>query len=173
MNATSYHLWLKPSGEAYDLLDGTIRHLARELGTSAFEPHVTLLASLDGSEEQHLRRTEDLARELRPTRFVLTEPRYLDEHFRCLFMLVEPSAEVIRYHAVAARRFGKPAADFMPHLSLVYGSFPESRKQEIIAALPPAIRTSFTVASVILLRAESAEPRDWHEIARFTLGASR
>jgi hypothetical protein len=55
----------------------------------------------------------------------------------------------------------------MPHLSLVYGSYPESRKQAIIRNLPPDVRTSFEVTNLSLIRADSSDPKDWHEIANF------
>jgi 2'-5' RNA ligase len=163
----TYHLWLKPSGNAYDVLAGTIRSLARELHVPAFEPHVTLLAYLDGSEQEISRRAAGLADHLTPFECALTEPAYLDEHFRCLFVLVDPAPPIMSCHAQAAHVFAKPVEGYMPHVSLVYGSFAESRKKEIIAALPSDARTSFVVRSVILLKSESMEPKDWHEIAEF------
>jgi hypothetical protein len=52
----------------------------------------------------------------------------------------------------------------MPHLSLVYGLFPEDTKRTLAARLPAGVRTTFEVRSVILLRSDSTEPKDWHEI---------
>ena len=167
----TYHLWLKPSGTAYEVLAGTIQRLARELGVPAFEPHVTLLAYLDGSEREHRLRTAELAERLAPCECVLTKAAYLDEHFRCLFMLVDPTPVIMSCHAMAAQAFGKAAEPYMPHVSLVYGSFPESRKLEIIRTLPPEVRTSFLVKSVTLIRSDSMEPRDWHEIAEYPFRA--
>ena len=126
----TYHLWLKPSGAALDVLGGTIRRLARELQVPAFEPHVTLLAYLEGSEREHRLRTAELAERLTPTECVLSKAAYLDEHFRCLFMLVDPTPGILSCHAMAAQAFGKEPEPYMPHVSLVYGSFPESRKLE-------------------------------------------
>jgi 2'-5' RNA ligase len=167
----SYHLWVKPMGAAYALLAETIHTLARELDTPPFEPHVTLLASLQGSEADHRQRAERLSRLLRPARFVLTEPAYLDEHFRCLFMLVEQTQEVMGYHASALGVFGRPKEEYMPHVSLVYGSLPESRKKDVIARLPAEIRSSFDVTSLVLLKADSPSPKDWHELLEIPVTA--
>jgi 2'-5' RNA ligase len=163
----TYHLWFKPQGAAYEVLARTIRDLAGALEVPAFEPHVTLLAYLNGTEEDHVRRAGELAGRLQPCEFALTEAAYFDEHFRCLFMLVAPTPAVMACHAAAAKVFGKPEEAYMPHVSLLYGSFTESRKREIIAALPEDVRTSFVVTSVVLLKAEGLEPKDWHEIAEF------
>jgi 2'-5' RNA ligase len=166
----SYHLWVKPTGAAYALVARTIRDLADELGTPSFEPHVTLLGSLDGTEREHRQRTETLCRLLRPVPFVLTEPGYLDEYFRCVFMLVDQTQEVRWYRASALHAFDRPDEPFMPHVSLVYGSLTESRKQEIVARLPPELRTTFLATSLALVRADSPAPHDWHEILDTRVG---
>jgi len=45
-----YHLWLMPSGALYDLLADTITEISRTYQAPRFDPHVTLLSSLRGSE---------------------------------------------------------------------------------------------------------------------------
>ncbi len=52
----------------------------------------------------------------------------------------------------------------MPHLSLVYGLYPEARKREVIASLRPDVRTCFEVSAVYLIKADSRDPKDWREI---------
>ncbi|MGH8010434.1 MAG: hypothetical protein ACREQ3_25855 [Candidatus Binatia bacterium] len=101
MGSSSYHLWLKPSGSAYDVLAETIRELARELNAPVFEPHVTLLGHLEGSEQNHVERTQQLARELHPFQVVLTEPSYQNEYFQCLFMRVQQTPAVMNPNALA------------------------------------------------------------------------
>jgi len=56
MTVTTYHLWLKPSGPSYEVLAGLIRDLAKELSAPVFEPHVTFLGDLEGSEQDHMNR---------------------------------------------------------------------------------------------------------------------
>jgi 2'-5' RNA ligase len=163
----TYHLWLKPKGRAYDVLARAIRTLASELDVEPFEPHATLLAYLDGTEQDHRRRAAELGGRLPPCECILTKAAYLNEHFRCLFMLVEPTPAIMTCHSTAATVFGKRDEPYMPHVSLVYGSLAESRKKEIIQALSPDVRTSFIATSVILLRSESMQPKDWHEVAEF------
>lgn len=164
MGSPSYHLWLKPADSAYDLLVETIRQLARELGAPVFEPHITLLGHLEGSEQDHIARTRQLARELQPFQVVLTEPSYQNEYFQCLFMRVQQTPAVMNPNALARRVFRQPGEAYMPHLSLVYGLYPEARKKQVIARLRPDVRTSFEVSDVYLIKADSGDPEDWHEI---------
>lgn len=171
MTEATYHLWLKPTGSPYDMLAGAIHELARELAAPVFEPHVTLLGHLEGTEREHTRRTKALARELRPFSIVLTEAAHGDTRFQCLFMRVQASAAVMDAHARARRLFHRGKGAYMPHLSLAYGLFPEGRRREMIARLPAALRTSFEVSAVYLIKAESEDPKDWHEIRSVSFGA--
>jgi 2'-5' RNA ligase superfamily protein len=165
MSSGSYHLWLKPSGAAYDVLARTICQLAEELGGPIFEPHVTLIGYLQGSEEQLTERSEEFAHQLKTFSVTLTEPSYRDDHFQCLFMLVEQAPSIMNAHALAKNLFNKPDQVFLPHLSLAYGSYPESRKKLIIDKLPSDVRTCFEAHTLYLLRADTPDPKDWRQIA--------
>ena len=165
MNRVTYHLWVKPSGAVRDTLVQTIRELAHELGSPVFEPHVTLLASLIGNEQEHAQRSIIAAQQLRPFNIILSEPSYRTEYFQCLFMRVEQTPALMSANAVVRRVFQKPDETYMPHLSLVYGSYPPSRKKAIIRNLPSVLQTSFEVTALSLIRADSSDPKEWHEIA--------
>jgi hypothetical protein len=169
MSRGSYYLWFKPSGTAYDILARTIRELAKQLGGPVFEPHVSLIGSLEGTEEELAQQTEELAHKLELFTMVLTEPSYRDEHFQCLFMLVEQTAPIMNAYALARDFFHKPNQAFVPHLSLAYGSYPDSRKRLIIGKLPPDVRACFDVSTLYLIRSDTSDPKDWHQIAAFPI----
>ena len=84
-------------------------------------------------------------------------------------MVVEPTAPLMNAHVIASEFFHKPHQEFMPHVSLVYGSYAEARKKLVIESLPTDVRTDFKVTGLILVRANSADPKDWHEIGQFSL----
>ena len=79
MTFPSYHLWLKPSGTIYDALSEMIEELAHTLGGPVFAPHVTLLGSLVGTEEQHHRRKtfQDEFRKLLDKHGIEYDERYI------------------------------------------------------------------------------------------------
>jgi 2'-5' RNA ligase len=165
MSKGSYYLWFKPSGMAYDVLARIIGELAKELNSPVFEPHVTLIGNLEGSEEQLTHQSEQFARQLEPFTIVLTEPSYRDEHFQCIFMLVEQTGPIMNAYALARAFFHKPNQAFVPHLSLAYGSYPDSRKKSIISKLPPDVRACFGATTLYLIRSDTPDPKDWHQIA--------
>lgn len=167
MSTPTYHLWVMASGDTHERLAAIIRRLAHELGTPVFEPHVTLLADLQGGEHEHVEHAVTLAGRLQPTRIILTEPSYTDEFFQCLFMRVDSTPDVMRLRELATTTFGREREPFMPHLSLVYGSFDETRKRDVIRRLPPEVQGSFVAETLHVIKADSMAPADWNEIARF------
>jgi len=168
MSAIIYSLWFKPAGATFDVLAEVIDQFAQEFGHTTFEPHVTLLGNLDGTEEEILRRTELLAKRLQPFQIELTEPAHGHQHFQCVFMRVGQSSSVMDAHARAQKVFDQSEGRFMPHLSLVYGTFPDARKLEIISRLPD-LRGSFEATTLYLIEADSDDPKDWRELAEFPI----
>jgi 2'-5' RNA ligase len=165
MTVTTYHLWLKPTGASYEVLAELVGDLAKKLSAPVFEPHVTLLGHLDGSERDHIQRARELGERLAPFWIALGNASYQSEYFKCLFLKVNESAPIMTAHAITCDVFQRTRDKYMPHLSLVYGAYPEERKREIIAGLSRRpVRASLPVRSVYLIRAESEDPKDWSEI---------
>ena len=166
----TFHLWLVPTGTAYDRLAGVLSDLSARYRGPAFDPHLTLLGRLEGEEEPFLDRTKQLARALHPFEIRLKEPAYESLYFRCLFLPVEPSPPVLEAHRRATEIFDKqPTSAFDPHVSLLYGVFPESMKREIITTLPPDLPDTFLVSRLQLIRADSTNPRDWQGVESLDL----
>jgi 2'-5' RNA ligase len=165
MTTSTYHLWLKPSGAVHELLARTIRELARNFDAPVFEPHVTLLGHLAGTEDAHIQRTQQLARRMKPIHIVLTEPAGGQDYFQCVFLRVSQTPDVMNANALARQIFDSEQESYMPHLSLVYGRYPDARRSAIIGSVPRAVLTSFEAVSLFLIRADSENPQHWHEIA--------
>lgn len=169
MSNVIHSLWFKPTGPTFDVLVEVIERYARESGATPFEPHVTLLGNLDGTEPEILRRSEALGRQLRRFDIELVEPAFGQEHFQCVFMCVRETANVMDANSQARQAFNQAPGKYMPHLSLVYGSFSETRKREIIARLPD-LRLTFAATAVHVIRADSDDPKDWHEVGAYPIG---
>ena len=164
-----YTLWLEPTGRAHELLATTIAHLSQEHGGPLFDPHVTLLGDIDGQEERVLQQTEQLANALSPIDLILTVPAFQDQHFQCVFMRIEETSTLLDAHTRARTVFHKEAVPpFMPHVSLVYGLYPTSLKEQIIGALPASLSVQFTASVVTLFRVEGNSPNDWHKVQTFS-----
>jgi 2'-5' RNA ligase len=170
MSDVTHSLWFKPTGRTFDVLTAVVERFARESGATPFEPHVTLLGNLDGTEPEIVGRSEALARTLRRFEIELTEAAFGQEHFQCVFMRVRETPAVMSANSQARRAFNQAPGKYMPHLSLVYGSFPDARKRDIIVRLPD-LSLSFETAAIHVIRADSDDPKDWHEVGVYPIGA--
>ena len=161
----TFHLWLAPTGTAYDRLAGVTADLSARYHGPAFDPHLTLLGRLEGEEASLVDRMHQLARALHPFEVRLKAPSDEAQYFRCLFLPVEPSPSVLEAHRQAAQIFDRQSTStFDPHVSLLYGVFPESVKQAIIKSLPPDLPGSFFASRLQLIRAGSTNPQDWQVV---------
>jgi 2'-5' RNA ligase len=162
-----------PLEAAYSLLAAIIDDLSRKYAGPTFEPHVTLLGDLPGPEDEIVARTYNLAREMEPYDIYFTTPAQEDQYFRCLYIKVKETPEVMGANALCRRTFNQSANHtYRPHLSLLYGNHSSSIKTEIIAALPPFESLQFTVTTLYLIKAESTNPKDWHKIHSFSVSGN-
>ena len=155
-------LWLKPAGKAYDNLADLITNLSRKYSSPVFRPHVTLLDKLIGSEQDLLSRASALAAVVSPLRMHYAKIGYLDEYFKCLFIRVKKTHNLMQGHMRAREIFEwQSEAEYMPHLSLVYGNLPSMTKKEIVSDLRRNLRPiGFDVKTVQLVVTEG-QPKEW------------
>lgn len=162
--ANTYHLWLAPTGQACDILLKTITDLSRAYHAPVFNPHVTLLGSLPGTEEDIAVRCLELGESLSPIDILLTEPAFSDQYFQCVFLKTQETPALMNAHELARRLFAKDPNPYLPHLSLLYGHYSRELKNKITSTLSPALRLTFTGDMIHLIRSKSEHPVDWTSI---------
>lgn len=168
-----YSIWLMPTGNIYYKFARIITQLSKEYSSPSFEPHVTLLTRILASEEKMLIKTEKLASSLKPLEVQLTTLEYLDYYFRALFVKVVKTSQILKAYRKAIKLFGiKNPEEYMPHLSLLYGDFPESVKRKIIKKIGTNFKSEFEAQSLHLVRADY-KAIVWHPIKEFPLKRSR
>lgn len=169
MKARGYSLWVIPTGEAYDTFSTRINRLAREYGAPVFEPHVTVLGEAMQSEAEILKRAEQLAQGHQPFPLQVQTVDYHDAYFRALFLRVQESEPLLAMHQHAQELFQMQALPgYMPHLSLLYGHFPQVVKEAIIATIGQDLAARFTVRSLHVVKTEGYV-KHWSRIKEITL----
>lgn len=164
MKAEGYSLWLIPSGSSYEKFSNLIKRLAAEYNAPLFEPHVTLLGGAMQSEEDVLRRAKQLASGQKPLPITLRSVDYQDFYFRTLFVRGDITESLQTLHDRAKEIFEmQDTPSYMPHLSLMYGNFPQGVKDKIIEAIGRDQTTEFTVNSVHVFRTDG-ESNTWYRV---------
>jgi len=158
-----------PKGDVCDRLSRILHQLSVRYGGPQFSPHVTLLGGCVGPRRELTRNSARVAAALRSFAIRLEKIDFLDEYFRCLFVRAALTEPLRKAHLAARQAFGhgrEPA--FMPHLSLLYGDFPRSLKEGVIAEMGPRLDVQFKVRSLHLYRTHG-EPHRWRRVASFGL----
>lgn len=132
----SYSLWLLPEDEASVHLGQLIADLAGEYGGPTFLPHVTLLGHITGPDGVLIRRTEHLAERVPAMTLSFGGIGYRSQYYQALFVRITPSTPLRAAHTAARTLFpGVGVEPFQPHLSLLYGEYPEALKRRLAAKL--------------------------------------
>ncbi len=155
-----------PPGNVYDRLKDIIFRLSLKYSTPKFEPHITLLGGLPGTEEEILSKVSWLSTLLRPFTVKLSKTEYLDEYYRCLFLRAEETDDLLNACTLAGKILDNMLnEEYMPHLSLMYGDFPAKTKDEIIREIGK-LDITFKVNSIhVILTGDN--PELWRRIRKF------
>lgn len=159
-----------PEGAPRERLAGLIDRLADRHRSERFPPHLTLLAGVPGPRRDVLSRAATAAARLAPLELQLGGVDGRDEHFRCLFARVTPSAPLLATHEAAARAFGRerePA--YLPHLSLLYGALPAEEKQRLAREIDCEVDLLFQARSLHVWRTEGPVA-EWCEVGVLAFG---
>jgi 2'-5' RNA ligase len=122
--------------------------------------------------DEVVRRAEGVAAGIEgPIALSLQGPVGGDDPFRCLYLPVGPTFNLLTAQALARAAFGQDEeAPFAPHLSLVYGRMEASQRlalaHEIASELPGQAR--FDRLQVVRTTGPVSE---WRHLARFPLGS--
>ena len=146
-----YALWIMPEGSAYTLTDSYITKLSVAYNLPRFEPHLTLLSGIRNPVTSTLR---GLAGGLPPFRIRLaSQPEYLNEYFRCLFIKADETPELIDAFSKASQLFGYEGETYFPHLNLAYGDLPLETKRVMIQKLGDIPQIEFEARQLSLVHA--------------------
>lgn len=159
-----YALWIRPFGDVAFSLRQRIKKLALEYNTPLFEPHITLISGLRGSESELIQWTNILADTFPPFEILLTKAGFDTEYYRCLYVYADKSKELQHARETAERLFEvSPDDHFKPHLSLMYGTLDRNEKERILNRMGREFHIRFDATNLLLIRT-NGEPDEWKEI---------
>lgn len=168
MRETKYALWIMPSKDVAKKFSRIILKISKEYKSTAFEPHITLVIIKSINEEEAIEKSRALIESLKPFEVFLDEISFLDTYFRCLFVKAKKTKDLMEANKKAQKIFNVKD-DYMPHLSLMYGNFPEETKKKVIRQIGEKIEENFITKEIRLINCESPDTKDWHVVKKFRL----
>jgi 2'-5' RNA ligase len=168
-----HSVWFVPPNPAFIRFSQLIDNLAVENVTHGFVPHVTILGRIEARPENIVENARALAARLRPHTISLKEVGWTSEFFKCLFVRVECTAHTLSAYDDAVDIFsGSPSIRYEPHLSLMYGNFPERTKERIIRRIGSSSDDRFVVNSLHLYETDPTDVSSWRKIEEIGFGKS-
>ncbi|MDB5189957.1 MAG: cyclic phosphodiesterase-like protein [Parcubacteria group bacterium] len=172
-----FHLFFEPEGGLKKELSEIIEKLAKEYDGPVFTPHVTLLARIPSDSESApvpleaiIEKSQSLAKSLSPFTLTLGRTSTENAYFKALYLHIKEQTEMRVLHAQALEHFFMDdEAPYLPHLSLLYGKYPQEQKEVTIESLVLPTEHSFVVKSLYLYQTEG-EVHDWKLIQEFPFG---
>lgn len=171
MELKEYSIWLLPEDKDFQKFGQIINKVARENGTPAFDPHITLTGGIpiDIGEAVFMEKGGQLASRTSRMEVGLTEVRFEDFYYRAIILLAGKKDELVSLNRRSKEMYGLNPADYMPHLSLLYGDLTRDRKLTIVRDLDLHLPEAISVDRLRLIRAEGSRVEDWITIAEFPL----
>ncbi len=167
-----YSIALLPSQKIDTDCRAIIQRLAAQYNAPPFIPHISILTRMQGEEAVLIEQAQTIALTTKKIDIHVTGIEYRDMWNQCLFLRCALSDELVGLHQSAADIFGVQALkDFMPHLSILYGDYPESEKPEMAASVG-SYPQSFTADRIALFRNKGL-PSAWTVVREFVLRSSQ
>lgn len=160
-----YAIWLIPQADIQAELEQLITKLSKEYNGPCFAPHITLLTGLSGGKQELIDKTSELA--LKINEFKVTSCRLEagDSYYRSLYLKIVEAGSLIVSYQCAKSLFNQQESDeFMPHLSLLYGSQPRKIKVQLIENLKGKVRLDLHVDRIELVTAHGL-PEEWKTVS--------
>src|SRR4051812_11519387 len=146
-------VWIRPTGTALHAIEHAVRLAHQSAGGPPVQPHVSLMGGIELTPDT-ASIFQRLASRLTGFEIKLGKIEWRDEYYRSLFIHVEPSDELIEARVAAHEAFGRPSSSpFEPHVSLLYGNFDETFKNELAQRLGGRLDVGFMASAIDLVNA--------------------
>jgi 2'-5' RNA ligase len=161
-----YGIWILPSGEMHKKLQSLINDIADDYGAIKFIPHVSIAGIIvrDDELDNVKEKVNHLAKKLNRFTLRLAGYGYKNDKHRCIYILAN-SDKLEKLFKETAVIFPDAIIErnrVMPHLSLMYGEYPDNIKHKIITKYTEK-EISFVAEGLDLCFSDGPE-EGWHSI---------
>lgn len=165
----SFSIWLTFPQDIKQQLETVVRSLAEKHKSPIFEPHITLISQVTGTEEHVTNQVKVLAKNTKAFNLGLTDVDYSTTYYQSVFVRITTSLPLIKLRMQAQKIFDIDGF-YMPHTSLVYGNFPPKVREKIAKSIKLP-RLKFKVDTLVVTPSgESVKsPQDWIHLASISL----
>jgi 2'-5' RNA ligase len=151
-------------------LRATIMELAAGHGDApVFEPHVTVLGGIDGKHTALEETTRALAARTAPLELAFEGVHWSTTRHQCVFLVVEPTLELVKLHRSAREEFDEPNTAYHPHLSLIYSEMDLEDRRDVAQSIDTTTLPSGITCHRLELVDTTGAESEWETMASVPL----
>lgn len=147
-----YSIWLVPDEdtEEYETLDDIITEYSNEYTDAPdFKPHVTVAGGIEKEQNVVEEATQNIADNHDGLELSFIDASCSTTNHQCVFLLVDPSVELLELHAEALDLLDEDLGMYVPHLSLIYSDMGfEDRVHEVSSIDPESVPNRIQIDTV-------------------------
>ena len=166
-----YSLWLSPQGSSRDLLSKNITDISQRLSSAIFDPHITLCSPVKGDKKEFQEKLQQLVSTFSAIPVRLQKFSFAHEFFRCLYIDVAKSPELLTLRKKSLDIFKlHTALPYEPHISLAYKNPDEFDADLLCRELDTTLLSPMTFNRIAMMDT-SGQIHQWHEVAGIDIDA--
>lgn len=161
----AYSIWLLPAeADVRTYLADTVQDLSTRHDTSLFEPHMTLLGDIDLPLDVLQQKLDLIASTVSLLTLKTGEVSVSTTYYQCVFVRVQPTAQLLSLYQSACEVFDLSLGVFMPHISLLYSTMPMKQRLKVLGDVA-FMQQTFTVDKMVITPSGSdVTPDKWEHL---------
>ncbi|XAR66618.1 hypothetical protein NMG60_11012906 [Bertholletia excelsa] len=174
-----YSVWGLPPEDVTERLKKLMFGLRSEFGGPEFEPHVTVVGSIELAEDDAREKFQTSCQGLKAYTATVEKVATGTFFYQCVFLLLHPQPQVVETSDHCCSHFGyKRPSTYMPHLSILYGDLTDEEKkkaQEKANSLDGALDgLTFQISRLALYETDTEDKtlKSWKKVAECNLEAN-
>tara|TARA_B100000029_G_scaffold371908_1_gene365969 strand:+ start:466 stop:981 length:516 start_codon:yes stop_codon:yes gene_type:complete len=168
-NTPFYSLWLVPKDPLKKEIQDINKFFSKKFGGPQFCPHVTLNPFICGPEKALRQQCLTFSRLFNPLEIRLENVSTTEKFFMSVFFDVHKSSQLMDMNKKSKALFESKEQLYVPHLSLTYGDFSFSEKNEMIGL--SKVQTKSFVAEDLYLCLNDEAKLSWDVVDKFSFSS--
>lgn len=167
-----YSVWLVPDRgtDAYQQLEETIKKYAqRDEDAPRFDPHITVVGGIEGEESVLREGVRSLAEGQDSFDAKFSKVQCSTTRHQCVFLLVEPSIEILSLYQEATESFEVGSGMYVPHLSLIYSNMSIKERLKIVESIESSSLPGTARIGAVALVETTGDASEWETIGTYEL----
>jgi hypothetical protein len=166
-----YSIWAMPPEPLFTQLKDCIDSLAKENNAPTFEPHMTMVGTIDQDLTVIEQTLQNCLASMTPMQLELGEVSFSTTYFQSVLVRVSATAQLMELNMQIKNSLNLENDVFMPHFSLLYGNHSMKERAEIAARIKlPTL--SFEIDTLVITPAV-ANPDDWEHLSSYKITSGK